>query len=90
MECPFCNPSDEVILYEDGLIRILLDSYPASRGHLLVVPKRHVESWEELTEEEKTALVKGIELAMKKLREVLKPDAFNVGMNLGSAAGQTV
>ncbi len=90
MECPFCNPSDEVILYEDGLIRILLDSYPASRGHLLVVPKRHVESWEELTEEEKTALVKGIELTMKKLREVLKPDAFNVGMNLGSAAGQTV
>ncbi|ASJ06519.1 HIT family protein [Thermococcus pacificus] len=90
MECPFCNPDKEALLYEDGLIRILIDSYPANRGHLLVVPKRHVESWEELREEEKLALLRGMELAMEKLRGTLKPDGFNVGMNLGRAAGQTV
>lgn len=90
MECPFCNPRPENVLYEDGLIRILLDSYPASRGHLLVVPKRHVESWWELKGGEKSALVRGIDLAMEKLGEILKPDGFNVGMNLGKAAGQTV
>ncbi|ASJ08535.1 HIT family hydrolase [Thermococcus siculi] len=90
MECPFCSPEKDVILYEDRLVRILIDSYPASRGHLLVVPKRHVERWEELTWAEKSALVRGMELAMGKLRETLKPDAFNVGMNLGRAAGQTV
>ncbi|NJE05893.1 HIT family protein [Thermococcus sp. M36] len=90
MECPFCRLKKEVVLYEDGLIRILLDSYPANRGHLLVVPRRHVESWWELREEEKVALMKGMELAMEKLRETLKPDGFNVGMNLGRAAGQTV
>ena len=90
MKCPFCEPSGETVLYNDGLIRILVDSYPASRGHLLVVPARHVERWEELREEEKLALIRGMELAMAKLREVLKPDAFNVGMNLGRAAGQTV
>jgi len=90
MKCPFCKPDSEVIVYEDSLIRILTDSYPAGRGHLLVVPRRHVERWDELTEEEKLALVKGMELAMKALREVLNPDAFNVGMNLGKAAGQTV
>ncbi len=90
MKCPFCEPSGKTVLYKDGLIKILVDSYPASRGHLLVVPARHVERWEELREEEKLALIRGMELAMEKLREVLRPDAFNVGMNLGKAAGQTV
>ncbi|KUH33315.1 HIT family hydrolase [Thermococcus celericrescens] len=90
MECPFCSPKKDVILHEDELIRILTDSYPASRGHLLVVPKRHVERWEELTETEKSALIRGMELAIEKLRGTLKPGAFNVGMNLGKAAGQTV
>ncbi|NJE54769.1 HIT family protein [Thermococcus sp. 21S9] len=90
MECPFCRPPREQLLYEDGLIRILLDAYPASRGHLLVVPRRHVERWEDLTGEEKLALIQGMELAMEVLRETLKPDAFNVGMNLGREAGQTV
>ncbi|MCD6373742.1 MAG: HIT family protein, partial [Thermococcus sp.] len=67
MECPFCNPRPENILHEDGLMRILIDSYPASRGHLLVVPRRHVERWEELSWKEKIALLKGIDLAMEKL-----------------------
>ncbi|AHL23696.1 HIT family protein [Thermococcus nautili] len=90
MECPFCRPPKEQLLYEDSLIRILLDAYPASRGHLLVVPRRHVERWEDLRDDEKLALIRGMELAMEVLRETLKPDAFNVGMNLGKEAGQTV
>ncbi|WP_297550969.1 HIT family protein [Thermococcus sp.] len=90
MECPFCYPPEEQLLYEDELVRILLDAYPASRGHLLVVPRRHVERWEDLREEEKLALIKGMELAMAVLRETLKAEAFNVGMNLGKEAGQTV
>ncbi|WP_297470849.1 HIT family protein [Thermococcus sp.] len=90
MECPFCYPPEEQLLYEDELVRILLDAYPASRGHLLVVPRRHVERWEDLREEEKLALIKGMELAMAILRETLKAEAFNVGMNLGKEAGQTV
>ena len=90
MKCPFCNPKEGQVLYEDELIKILIDSYPASRGHLLVVPRRHVEDWWDLKEEEKLALINGIELAMKVLKEILSPDAFNIGMNLGKAAGQTV
>ncbi len=90
MECPFCKPPKEQLIHEGDLVRILLDAYPASRGHLLVVPKRHVERWEDLNEEEKMELIRGMELAMEVLRETLKPDAFNVGMNLGKAAGQTV
>ncbi|WP_297064874.1 HIT family protein [Thermococcus sp.] len=90
MECPFCRPQKEQLIYEDDLIRILLDAYPASRGHLLVVPRRHVERWGELSEEEKLALIRGMELAMAVLRETLEAEAFNVGMNLGREAGQTV
>ncbi|WP_297500199.1 HIT family protein [Thermococcus sp.] len=90
MKCPFCSPKLESVMYEGELIRILLDSYPASKGHLLVVPKRHVERWEGLTEGEKLALIKGMELAMEALREALKAEAFNIGMNLGREAGQTV
>jgi diadenosine tetraphosphate (Ap4A) HIT family hydrolase len=90
MKCPFCNPDKGAILYEDGLIRILVDSYPANRGHLLVVPVKHTEGWDGLEEKEKLALLRGTELAMEKIKEVLSPDAFNVGMNLGEAAGQTV
>lgn len=72
------------------MIKILIDSYPANRGHLLIVPKRHVEKWEELNPEEKQALIEGIDLAIEILKKVLKPDGFNLGMNLGEAAGQTV
>jgi len=90
MKCPFCNPDEDAVLYGDRLIRVLIDSYPANRGHLLVVPARHVERWEKLEEGEKLALLRGMELAMERLRETLKPNGFNVGMNLGRAAGQTV
>lgn len=90
MDCPFCNPSEEVLLYENENIRILIDSFPANRGHLLIVPKRHIEDWRKLKEEEKQAIMKGVELAIEKLSEALKPDGFNVGINLGEAAGQTV
>ncbi|RLF75810.1 HIT family protein [Thermococci archaeon] len=90
MECPFCNPPKEALLYEDGLIKILIDSYPAGRGHLLVVPKKHAKEWNELTREEKMAIFEGMELAMENLKKAFNPDGFNIGINLGRAAGQTV
>lgn len=90
MKCPFCNPPKEALLYEDGLIKILVDSYPASRGHLLVVPRKHARKWDELTREEKIAILEGMELSMRKLKEAFNPDGFNIGINLGEAAGQTV
>ncbi len=90
MKCPFCNPEKENVLYENDVIRILLDEYPASRGHLLIVPRRHVEDWWDLRKEEKETLLAGVELAMKALKTALKPEGFNVGINLGEAAGQTV
>ncbi|NJE26208.1 HIT family protein [Thermococcus sp. MV5] len=90
MNCPFCIPTQGALLYEDEKIRILIDSYPANKGHLLVVPKRHVEKLEDLREDEKFALLKGIEISIQNLKKLLNPDGFNIGINLGEAAGQTV
>lgn len=90
MKCPFCSPKRENLLHEDELIRVILDGYPANRGHVLVTPRRHVEAWEELDEKEKIALMQGVDLSMKVLKQALNPDGFNVGINLGEAAGQTV
>ncbi|BAA30098.1 HIT family protein [Pyrococcus horikoshii] len=90
MKCPFCNPIKENILYEDDTIRILLDNYPANPGHLLIVPRRHVTKLEELSEGEKASLLRGIEIAIEALKKTLNPDGFNVGINIGKAAGQTV
>lgn len=90
MNCPFCIPARGALLYEDEKIRILIDSYPANKGHLLVVPKRHVEKLEDLREDEKFALLKGIEISIQNLKKLLNPDGFNIGINLGEAAGQTV
>ncbi|AEC52436.1 hypothetical protein PNA2_1521 [Pyrococcus sp. NA2] len=90
MQCPFCNPKRENVIYETDEIRILVDNYPANPGHLLVVPRRHVTNIEELTRDEETAILKGIKIAMRALKEVLNPEGFNIGINIGEVAGQTV
>ncbi|ACS90832.1 MULTISPECIES: HIT family protein [Thermococcus] len=87
MNCPFCTPSEDVLVYENEFIRILIDSYPANRGHLLIVPKRHVEKLEELNEKEKLVLIEGIEMAIEKLKKVLEPDGFNIGVNYPTLTG---
>jgi diadenosine tetraphosphate (Ap4A) HIT family hydrolase len=86
--CPFCHISN-TILYETNLVISFYDAYPTSPGHTLVVPKRHVGSYFECTSEEKTALWEMVEIVRRTLGE-RKPDGFNIGFNVGKAAGQTV
>lgn len=68
----------------------LLDGYPVAQGHTLIVPKRSVPSIFELTNEELLACWKLLLAERKKLQRALRPDGFNVGVNDGDAAGQTV
>jgi diadenosine tetraphosphate (Ap4A) HIT family hydrolase len=89
MDCIFCN-RQRPRLAETELSLALLDDYPVSKGHALVIPKRHVASiWEMTTEEyvDAFALVRQVK---DLIREQFKPDGFNVGVNCGEAAGQTV
>jgi len=88
-QCIFCHPERE-ILVESGRSLAFLDSYPVSRGHALVVPKRHVDTIWDLSESEFADCF----LSVRRLKAILDarytPDGYNVGANCGEAAGQSV
>jgi diadenosine tetraphosphate (Ap4A) HIT family hydrolase len=88
--CPFCHPEKERLILQQKQIRIIRDGYPISPGHALVVPKLHVASWEDATKSLRRALTDGIALAQERIRKEHAPDAFNIGINSGVAAGQTI
>ena len=88
--CPFCNPPRDKILFEDEIVIALWDGYPASPGHTLLVPRRHVESWFEAFSDEKNALIESIDKAKSAIEKLYTPDAYNIGINAGRAAGQTI
>jgi len=91
--CPFCPPEinlpDEkrLILYVDDLTIVIMNKYPYTNGHLLISPRRHVPELDDLSPEELLALQLTTRMSLRILREVMQPDGFNVGLNLGKVAG---
>lgn len=89
--CPFCSKDELSILFEDRLAFVIEDRHPVARGHVLVIPKRHTAEYFDLGAAESGAcqrlLAEARKLIMEKHPEVA---GFNVGMNSGSVAGQTV
>ena len=88
MVCVFCNPDDVVM--ENDLAYVIHDRHPVSEGHLLVIPKRHVVSFFETSREERKALMEMLEGARQYIISEHSPQGFNIGINEGEAAGQTV
>ena len=89
MDCIFCR-LNRSILAETKLSLACLDSFPVSKGHTLVIPKRHVVSLWEMTTEEYTDAFALVRQVKDLLQEQFHPQGFNVGVNCGQAAGQTV
>jgi ATP adenylyltransferase len=89
-DCPFCHPRADRVFHEGRHVLGLWDGFPVSPGHALIVPRRHVADWFEASPEERSELVEAIDTVRAAIRERHLPDGFNVGMNLGEAAGQTV
>jgi len=89
--CPFCIPktSREIIL-ENELCYCLYDKYPVSKGHALIIPKRHCSDYFELTPAEQTACWAMVNELKQILDNKYHPDGFNIGLNVNEAAGQTV
>ena len=89
--CIFCTIRKEELQFENCLAYSSLDSYPVSEFHSLIIPKRHVETYFELTNEEFLACN---ELILKTKEKILKQDSsvkgFNIGSNLGKSAGQSI
>lgn len=90
MSCPFCDLDPQRVFHEDPYMICLWDGYPVTEGHALVIPRRHVANWFDASRSEQAALMDGIEAARSAIEARHKPDGYNIGINVGEAAGQTV
>lgn len=90
MNCLFCDFDKNEYILENELAFVIYDKFPVNKGHALVIPKRHFESFFDITNEE---LLKINEL-IKKMKDILNlnynPDGFNIGINIGKHAGQSI
>jgi ATP adenylyltransferase len=81
------NDEKHLILWRGELVFVILNLHPYNNGHLLIVPYREVTDYPDLSTEEQTAIATTIDRCMRWQRRAFSPDGFNVGMNLGAAAG---
>ena len=100
-DCPFCNPDNSKIVLANSHAIAIYDGFPISPGHALIIPRRHLASLFEATQEEHTALFDLLAAMRQHLLSPAQslfdketnskvPDGFNIGINDGAAAGQTV
>ncbi len=88
--CVFClatNDGSDLLIHKTENSTILLNKFPYNNGHLLIAPIRHTAELTELTKAEALDIHLLTTRSIKALREVMKPDGFNLGVNLGKAAG---
>lgn len=91
--CLFCdktNSDEHTILAENDVAYARWDNFPVSKGHVEIVPKSHVESIFDLTDNNLLAMYKLLKEARLVIDKKYQPDAYNIGINDGEAAGRTV
>jgi len=86
-ELPKHDDKESLIIYRGKHSYIALNAYPYNSGHVMIIPYRHVPSIEDLSSEELTEITDLIVKSIKAIRKAFNPDGFNVGMNIGRAAG---
>lgn len=90
MTCVFCSlPAERIIDHNDHAL-VIRDGFPITPGHTLVIPRRHVASFFEVTAEERLAMLALLDRAKSALDAERSPAGYNIGINDGPAAGQTV
>jgi diadenosine tetraphosphate (Ap4A) HIT family hydrolase len=88
--CPFCDLTSERIIARHQRAVAFFDAFPATPGHTLIVPTRHIASFFETTQEERLALFDLLDQSKQHLDAEFHPAGYNIGLNDGAAAGQTV
>ena len=88
--CLFCTLSAGRIVLANELAVVIRDSFPVSPGHSLTIPKRHVGSFFDVAGDERKAMLAMLDSAKLGLDAAFHPDGYNIGINEGKAAGQTV
>lgn len=86
-DIPMMSDEDGLVVARGELVYVVLNLYPYNPGHLMVVPYRRVSELEDLTVDESAELMALTQKAIRVIKAVSRPDAFNVGLNLGKSAG---
>jgi diadenosine tetraphosphate (Ap4A) HIT family hydrolase len=88
--CPFCTIKESLIVAQNATAIAFRDAYPVTDGHTLVIPRQHVSSIFDLCESDQIQLWQLVADVRSTLTDQLSPAGFNIGINDGQAAGQTV
>jgi diadenosine tetraphosphate (Ap4A) HIT family hydrolase len=85
-DCELCTPKD--VLFESDFAYVAHEINSLSRGHVIVVPKRHVANFFEMSGSEQGSVLALLNRAQRMIQDLHKPDGYNIGVNIGKAAGQ--
>lgn len=87
-KCIFCQIEEKII--ENNLAFAIFDKYPVNPGHILIITKRHIADYFDSSPEERQAIDELLIKCRELLKEKYQPDAYNIGINCGEDAGQTI
>ena len=92
MDCVFCNNfiDKKKPIFENNLALAFYDEFPVSRGHVLIITKKHWPTFFDISKEEREAIFDLIDITKKSLDNLYKPDGYNIGINCGAWSGQSV
>ena len=96
IDCIFCAQASgddrvsKLTVFEDDFLMVELNIFPYNTGHVMVVPKRHVNSMTDLEDEERNRLFAMVQKVEELQKEVVEPAGIDVGMNIGKAAGESI
>ena len=90
MNCTFCNIDKDRIILENEIAFAVYDVFPVSKGHMLIIPKKHINNYFEADEDTKKQLWKLVDECKEMADKKYAPQGYNIGINCGEAAGQTV
>ncbi len=91
--CIFCKESireEGLVLFEGKSCYVIMNKYPYNSGHLMIVPFRHISEIEDMSMEEKIEMIELTDMSVRIMKEVMSPEGFNIGMNVGRAGGAGV
>lgn len=90
VRCPFCDADLNRVVASNDQAFAIRDGYPISPGHTLIIPRRHIASFFDLDHAERSAMLELLERQKQTVDHEFHPAAYNIGINDGKAAGQTV
>jgi len=89
-KCPFCEINSDEIIFKDKFCYVIYDRYPVNKGHLLIIPFRHFSSFFDSTKDERESILQLIDISKDFIDRQYMPDGYNIGVNIGKDAGQTI